>query len=69
MKIILEFDGDETQLAEQSYRGPQYYASIEDFRTYLRAQRKYQDHSEAEAKLVQQIEQTFYDIFGRLLDD
>lgn len=69
MKITLEFDSDETQLAEQSYRGPQYCAGIESFRNYLRAQRKYSDHGEAEAKLVQQIEQTFFDIFGELLDD
>lgn len=69
MKIILEFTDDEARQAEQAYRGPQYASAIEDFREFLRSERKYGNHNEAEQEVVQKIESAFYETFQGLLND
>lgn len=69
MKIILEFTDDEAQQAEQAYRGPQYASAIEDFREFLRSERKYGNHNESGQEAIEKIESTFYEIFQGLLND
>lgn len=68
MKIILEFNDDETQQAEQSYRGPQYALAVGDFREYLRQKRKYGDYDPTTRKEVEEIEQAFHDTFEGLIE-
>lgn len=67
VKIILEFNDDEVKQAEQAYRGSEYAAAAEDFQTYIRNKRKHEEHSEETQKVVEDIEQAFYDIFEGLL--
>jgi hypothetical protein len=69
MKIILEFNDDEKQLAEQAYRGSEYAMAAEDFRTYLRNVIKHEEYSEETGKYLTNVQQAFYDLFEGLLDD
>lgn len=70
MKIILEFDGDETELAEMSYKGPQMYGAAEDFRNFLRDAIKYNDKlSLEELRTYTFIQSKFFEMFGDLLKD
>ena len=68
MKIILEFNDDEVKQAEQAYRGSDYAAATSDFQNYLRSKRKHGEYSEETQKVVEEIEQAFYDIFEGLHD-
>lgn len=70
MKIILEFDGDETELAEMSYKGPQLHTAAEDFRNFLRNAIKYNDKlSMEELRAYTFIQTEFFNHFGDLLKD
>ena len=69
MKIILEFTDGEEQLAEQSYRGPQYAIAVEDFRNLLRDKIKYSDLSEEQAKVYAHIWDMFHVTFRDLMND
>lgn len=70
MKIILEFDGDETELAEMSYKGPQLHCAVDDFRNFLRNAIKYNDKlSIEELRAYTFIQTEFFKIFEGLLKD
>lgn len=69
MKIILEFGETETKEAELSYKGPQFASAVEDFRNHLRSKIKYGQHSEETQKVLEQIQEDFYNIFYGLIDD
>jgi hypothetical protein len=66
MKIILEFNDDEVKQAEQAYRGPEYAMAVEEFQTYIRSVRKHGNHDAATQRVVEDIEQSFYNIFEGL---
>ena len=68
MKIILEFNDEELQRADQSFHGPEYALATSDFQNYLRSKRKYNEYSAETQKVVEEIEQAFYDIFEGLTD-
>ncbi len=68
MKIILEFSDEEVKRASQSFHGPEYAAAVFDFQEYLRQKRKYNEYSAETQKVVEDIEQAFYDIFEGLHD-
>lgn len=68
MKIILEFNDEELQRADQSFHGPEYAAAVQDFQEYLRQKRKHGNHSDETQKVVEDIEQSFYDIFEGLVE-
>lgn len=67
MKIILEFDHTESDLADQSYNGPKYALGLETFTTYLRTKRKWGNHGEEAQKAVEDIERALYEAFDELM--
>jgi len=69
VKIILEFNDDEKNLAEQAYRGPQYAMAVENFREFLRLTRKHGGHGEEAQIVVEEIERSFHETFQGLLDE
>ncbi len=69
MKIILEFESDETKLAELSYKGPQLALGIEEFGNHLRNKIKHGEHNEETHKVLEEIYKEFFDTFGDLINN
>lgn len=69
MKIILEFGHDEETLADQSYKGPQFAAAAEEFRSHLRNKIKYGELPDAVHNELQSLYADFHNIFEGLLND
>ena len=67
MKIILEFNDDEIKQAEQAYRGSEYAAAAEEFRSHLKHLVAHGEHSEDTARELQNLYQEFKNIFGGLI--
>ena len=68
MKVILEFNDEELQRADQSFHGPEYAAAIQDFQEYLRQERKHGNYNDETQLVVEKIEQSFYNIFEGLVE-
>ena len=60
MKIILEFNDDEVQRADQAFHGPEYAAAAEDFRNSLRNIIKHEEYSEETGKFLTILEPTTF---------
>ena len=69
MRIILEFEENESELAERSYKGPQYFNAIQEFRAHLRNKVSHGDFPQDVSKELSVVYQDFLSIFeGMLLD-
>ena len=69
MKIILEFNDEELQRADQSFHGPEYAMAAEDFRNSLRDIIKYGEYSEETTLALENVRREFFECFQGLLND